>query len=177
MSTFDSTKPAARNAYDADIPPNLLNFMLRSWHPRARKLPRVLASAASFAERRQRLSQRFTGELLIIPSGHRKVRANDTYYSFRPGTDFYYLTGAVEPDCNESEDTSACMRGDSSELGRPARADAIAAGCKAWKAADSADEMGAATELIVLSGAISIETRATWPPPTESVDRAKMSRV
>ena len=99
MSTFDSAKPAARNAYDADIPPNLLNFMLRSWHPRARKLPKVLPNAASFAERRQRLSQRFPGELLVIPTGHRKVRANDTYYSFRPGTDFYYLTGAFEPDC------------------------------------------------------------------------------
>ena len=27
------------------------------------------------------------------------MRANDTYYAFRPGTDFYYLTGALEPDC------------------------------------------------------------------------------
>ena len=27
------------------------------------------------------------------------MRANDTYYRFRPGTDFYYLTGNLEPDC------------------------------------------------------------------------------
>jgi Xaa-Pro aminopeptidase len=33
----------------------------------------------------------------VVPTGHRKVRANDTYYTFRPGTDFYYLSGAFEP--------------------------------------------------------------------------------
>ncbi|HTT07093.1 MAG TPA: aminopeptidase P family protein [Steroidobacteraceae bacterium] len=99
MPTFDATKAPARNAYDADVPGNLLNFMLRSWAPGTRKPPRVIAHAASFAARRRRLSQRFPGELLVVPSGHRKVRANDTYYPFRPGTDFFYLTGALEPDC------------------------------------------------------------------------------
>jgi Xaa-Pro aminopeptidase len=99
MSTFDASKSPARNAYDADVPPNLLNFMLRSWNPKARKLPKVLTGAANFRKRRNRLSQRFAGELLVIPTGHSKVRANDTYYPFRPGTNFYYLTGAFEPDC------------------------------------------------------------------------------
>jgi Xaa-Pro aminopeptidase len=99
MSTFDASKSPARNAYDADVPPNLLNFMLRSWNPKARKLPKVLPGAANFRKRRDRLSQRFAGELLVIPTGHSKVRANDTYYPFRPGTNFYYLTGAFEPDC------------------------------------------------------------------------------
>jgi Xaa-Pro aminopeptidase len=98
MSTFDAKEPA-RNSYDTDVPPNLLNFMLKSWKPRARKLPKVLPNVASLRKRRERLSARFPGELLIIPTGHPKVRANDTYYSFRPGTDFYYLTGAFEPDC------------------------------------------------------------------------------
>jgi Xaa-Pro aminopeptidase len=97
--TFDATKPPTRNAYDAEVPPNLLNFMLKSWNPKARKLPKVLPNAASFKKRRERLSARFPGELLVIPTGHSKVRANDTYYVFRPGTDFYYLTGAFEPDC------------------------------------------------------------------------------
>jgi len=99
MSTFDAGKPPARNAYDADIPPNLLNFMLKSWNSKARSSLSVLPNAASFRKRRERLSKRFPGEWLLIPTGHRKVRANDTYYSFRPGTDFYYLTGAWEPDC------------------------------------------------------------------------------
>src|SRR5262249_37501319 len=39
------------------------------------------------------------GETLIVPTGHQKVRANDTHYRFRPGSDFYYLTGNLEPDC------------------------------------------------------------------------------
>jgi Xaa-Pro aminopeptidase len=99
MSTFDASKSPARNAYDADVPPNLLNFMLRSWNPKARKMPKVLPGAANFRKRRNRLSQRFVGEVLVIPTGHPKVRANDTYYPFRPGTNFYYLTGALEPDC------------------------------------------------------------------------------
>jgi Xaa-Pro aminopeptidase len=99
MSTFDASKSPARNSYDADVPPNLLEFMLKSWNPKARKLPKVLPGAANFLKRRDRLSKRFAGDVLVIPTGHPKVRANDTYYPFRPGTNFYYLTGALEPDC------------------------------------------------------------------------------
>jgi Xaa-Pro aminopeptidase len=99
MGTFDAGKGAARNSYDSEVPPNLLEFMLRSWRPKGTRLPKALRDAASFRARRERLSKRFPGELLVIPTGHRKVRANDTYYSFRPGTDFYYLTGVLEPDC------------------------------------------------------------------------------
>jgi Xaa-Pro aminopeptidase len=99
MSTFDAGKTPARNSYDADVPPNLLNFMLRSWNPKARRLPKVVPNAANFLKRRNLLSKQFQGEVLVIPTGHRKVRANDTYYAFRPGTDFFYLTGAFEPDC------------------------------------------------------------------------------
>ena len=100
MGTFDAGKGAApRNSYDSEVPPNLLEFMLRSWRPRNARPPKALRDAAAFRSRRERLSRRFPGELLVIPTGHRKVRSNDTYYSFRPGTDFYYLTGALEPDC------------------------------------------------------------------------------
>lgn len=108
MNTFDSkqtpstspqTPNTARNSYDADVPPNLLNFMLKSWSDKPRPLPKVLPHLANFRARRERLSKQFPGDLLVIPTGHRKVRANDTYYPFRPGTDFYYLTGAIEPDC------------------------------------------------------------------------------
>ncbi len=35
---------------------------------------------------------------MVIPTGHEKIRANDTPYRFRPGSDFYYLTGNTEPD-------------------------------------------------------------------------------
>jgi len=104
MNTFDNSKTPvpktpARNTYDSDVPPNLLAFMLKSWNPKGRKTPPALAHTRNFRERRERLSKQFPGELLVIPTGHPKVRANDTYYVFRPGTDFYYLTGAMEPDC------------------------------------------------------------------------------
>ncbi len=99
MSTFDAGKTPARNSYDSEVPPNLLEFMLKSWNPKGRKLPKVLPNAAVLRKRRERVSQNFPNELLVIPTGHRKVRANDTFYVFRPGTDFYYLTGVLEPDC------------------------------------------------------------------------------
>ena len=41
----------------------------------------------------------FRARSLVVPTGHEKVRSNDTNYRFRPGSDFYYLTGNLEPDC------------------------------------------------------------------------------
>ena len=100
MNTFDAGKTLARNSYDSEVPPNLLEFMLQELEsqgsascPRCCRMPRRSASGASACRKN------FPNELLVIPTGHRKVRANDTYYVFRPGTDFYYLTGVLEPDC------------------------------------------------------------------------------
>ena len=45
-----------------------------------------------------RSSAAFPGETLVIPTGREKVRANDTDYPFRPGSDFVYLTGEHDPD-------------------------------------------------------------------------------
>ncbi|PZM94100.1 MAG: Xaa-Pro aminopeptidase, partial [Actinobacteria bacterium] len=42
-------------------------------------------------------SAAFPGETLVIPTGPAKVRANDTDYPFRPGSDFVYLTGDHDP--------------------------------------------------------------------------------
>ncbi len=50
------------------------------------------------AARRLRLAQRFADKTLVIPTGNFKVRANDTDYRFRAGTDFFYLTSCEEPD-------------------------------------------------------------------------------
>lgn len=92
-------KSTARNVYDTDVPPNLLEFMLQSWRPADAKRFPARRGKDMFIQRRGVLSQQYPGEMLVVPSGHLKVRANDTYYPFRPGTDFYYLTGALEPDC------------------------------------------------------------------------------
>ena len=43
--TFDASKPPARNAYDADVPANLLNFMLKSWNSKIRRMPKMLPNS------------------------------------------------------------------------------------------------------------------------------------
>ncbi len=91
-----TAKPAS---HDTVPPPALLAYMTQGWKPDNRPLPKPIKAARYHASRRQVLSARFPGETLIIPTGHEKVRANDTNYRFRPGTDFFYLTGNLEPDC------------------------------------------------------------------------------
>jgi Xaa-Pro aminopeptidase len=73
--------------------------MVTDWKAPNTKLPKPVAGFESYERRRRALSQKFPGETLVIPTGHEKVRANDTNYPFRAGTDFYYLTGNTEPDC------------------------------------------------------------------------------
>jgi Xaa-Pro aminopeptidase len=80
-------------------PPALIDYMMRQWRPAPRRLPARITGSARFAARRAALSRLFAGEALIIPTGHEKVRANDCVYRFRPASDFYYLTGNLEPDC------------------------------------------------------------------------------
>jgi Xaa-Pro aminopeptidase len=78
--------------------------------------------AATFsAKRRRRLGEHFTGKTLVIPTGNPKVRANDTDYPFRAGTDFFYLTGCSEPDAVLVISPSAA--GPRSTLYVPARRD------------------------------------------------------
>ncbi|NOJ78974.1 aminopeptidase P family protein [Myxococcus xanthus] len=91
--------PAKPATHDTVPPPALLDFMMKSWKPRSKKLPPKIKQAEAFKARRRALSKLFPGETLIIPTGHEKVRANDTNFRFRPGSDFYYLTGNLEPDC------------------------------------------------------------------------------
>jgi Xaa-Pro aminopeptidase len=93
------SEPQAKPAtHDTLPPPALLDFMLKNWKSAPAKLPK-LRDVEGFRARRRALSKLFPSETLIIPTGHEKVRANDTYYRFRPGSDFYYLTGNLEPDC------------------------------------------------------------------------------
>jgi len=87
------------NSYDLQPPPALLDFMVTAWKPRSGKLPPRVRGHERFHARRRALSALFPGETLVIPTGHEKVRANDTSYRFRPGTDFYYLCGNQEADC------------------------------------------------------------------------------
>lgn len=97
--TSRPTPPEKPASHDTTPPPALLDFMTRGWKkPSSRPVSRLRHHEAFF-RRRRALSARFPGEVLVVPTGREKVRANDTHYRFRPGTDFYYLTGNVEPDC------------------------------------------------------------------------------
>jgi Xaa-Pro aminopeptidase len=85
-------------SHDPKRPSKLLEFMSTGWADRPR--PRTGAQEASplRAERRARLAAQFPGEVLVVPSGGHKVRANDTDFRFRPGSDFTWLVGSKEPD-------------------------------------------------------------------------------
>jgi len=95
--TYDN--PAKPASHDSQNPEALLAFMMERWRPASTALPRPHPQARVFAARRAALSARFPGEALVVPTGHEKVRANDTTYRFRPGSDFFWLTGNLEPDC------------------------------------------------------------------------------
>ncbi|MGX6606701.1 aminopeptidase P family protein [Micromonosporaceae bacterium Da 78-11] len=84
-------------SHDPDFPEAFLQFMRSGW----REDPLAVTprpEVPNYAKRRAALSEAFPGETLIIPTGNEKVRANDTEYSFRPGSDFAYLTGDHDPD-------------------------------------------------------------------------------
>jgi Xaa-Pro aminopeptidase len=92
-----SEKPAA--SHDTPNPENLLRFMMSGWAtPPEPPAATPIDGADRFAARRAALSRAFPGEAIVVPTGHEKVRANDEFYRFRPGSDFYYLTGNLEPD-------------------------------------------------------------------------------
>ena len=91
------TAPPA--SHDTPPPKALLDFMVQEWGAAPVSPSDPLPGHEAFERRRRALSKLFPGETLVIPTGHEKVRSNDTHYRFRPGTDFYYLTGNLEPDC------------------------------------------------------------------------------
>ncbi|MEZ4313651.1 MAG: Xaa-Pro aminopeptidase [Polyangiaceae bacterium] len=92
----DPAKPAS---HDTATPKALLDFMVQGWQPPTARMPEPIEHHEVFHGRRRALSAKFPGETLVIPTGHEKVRSNDTHYPFRPGTEFFYLTGNLEPDC------------------------------------------------------------------------------
>ncbi|HLT10838.1 MAG TPA: aminopeptidase P family protein [Micromonosporaceae bacterium] len=83
--------------YDADLPEKLKEFMRSGWIDAPLEVSRR-PEADHHARRRAALSAAFPGETLVIPTGREKVRANDTTYRFRPGSDFMWLTGEHDPD-------------------------------------------------------------------------------
>jgi Xaa-Pro aminopeptidase len=85
-----------QNAYDPDTPQALIDFMATGWAQRPLAAGKH-AEAARFARRREELSRAYPGTYLIVPAGEEHVRANDTFFRFRPSSDFAYLVGGGEP--------------------------------------------------------------------------------
>jgi Xaa-Pro aminopeptidase len=83
-------------SHDPAYPERLLEFMRTGWRDTEWSGP-ALPEAARYAARRAALATAFPNETLVIPTGHEKVRANDTDFPFRPGSDFVYLTGEHDP--------------------------------------------------------------------------------
>lgn len=89
----------ARATHDPATPEALIAFMMKDWDKAPARLPPPLPRADAYLARRRALSKLFPAETLVLATGHEKVRANDTHFRFRPGSDFFYLTGNHEPDC------------------------------------------------------------------------------
>jgi Xaa-Pro aminopeptidase len=78
-------------------PRTLFEHMTSHWGPAP--LDNTPHPAIAFtAHRRVALANQFPDAAIVVPTGNLKVRANDTDYRFRPGTDFYYLTACFDPD-------------------------------------------------------------------------------
>ncbi|WP_022886209.1 aminopeptidase P family protein [Glaciibacter superstes] len=69
------------------------DYISSQWAPQSDVLPPARESAAFAAARRARLSEKYTGQRLIIPAGRLKQRSNDTDYAFRAHSAFAHLTG------------------------------------------------------------------------------------
>ncbi|HVU75143.1 MAG TPA: aminopeptidase P family protein [Mycobacteriales bacterium] len=90
----DGTQP-----HDAEVPEVLMTYMGQGWLPAPDGSGVPTQRVAPYAaKRRALLSARFPGDVLVVPTGGLVVRANDTDYPFRAGSDYFWLVGDLEPD-------------------------------------------------------------------------------
>ena len=96
-ATPTAAEETGTRSHDVDYPETFLAFMRTGWRdsdPGGRAAPKPTTTPGAGP----RCRPAFPGETLIIPTGREKVRANDSLYPFRPGSDFVYLTGEHDPD-------------------------------------------------------------------------------
>ncbi len=98
MSTETPAEDKTTASHDPDRPQALLDFVTQGWASRVAELPAPSPSVPFRQARRQAVAARFPGEWVVVPTGTYKVRANDTDFRFRPGSDFAWLVGSHEPD-------------------------------------------------------------------------------
>ena len=81
-----------------DLPQAVWDFVTGGWKAEEPTPESPHPAAANFARRRADLARHFPGQTLVIPTGTIRERNPSDDYRFRPGSDFYYLTGSKEPD-------------------------------------------------------------------------------
>ncbi|WP_137230420.1 aminopeptidase P family protein [Streptomyces sp. BPSDS2] len=89
---------ARKNGLYGEVSSELAENMRQGWADTERHDLEPVAQAAYTARRRAALSARFPGELLVVPAGNPKARANDTNHPFRPSSDYVHLTGDQSQD-------------------------------------------------------------------------------
>jgi Xaa-Pro aminopeptidase len=97
-SSNPDTTSRSRASHDQAPTRALLDFMTQGWDVAQDDPAPAISGSENYRARREELSRRFPGMLIVVPAGVEKVRANDTTYPFRPGTDYLYLIGEGEPD-------------------------------------------------------------------------------
>ncbi|HET9030388.1 MAG TPA: aminopeptidase P family protein [Candidatus Aquilonibacter sp.] len=88
--------PETKTGYDPETPQALVDFMARDWVDAPVRIG-AHPQLARLASRRDELSRAFSGQYILIEAGDEQVRANDTFFRFRPSSDFAYLMGDGEP--------------------------------------------------------------------------------
>jgi Xaa-Pro aminopeptidase len=98
MENVTDMNPALPAEPSTGTPAALIDFMSGHWAIRPLDVDGPVAAAPFLAARRAAVAAKFPEDWLVIPTGPLKVRANDTDYRFRAGTDFAWLAGYHEPD-------------------------------------------------------------------------------
>ncbi|MCW2760217.1 MAG: Xaa-Pro aminopeptidase [Marmoricola sp.] len=88
----DNSTEKHTESHDPAVPEAYSAFMRTGWGDRELDLPAHPITEWARA-RRERLTEQFPGERLVIPAGGFKVRAADTDYRFRAETAHTYLSG------------------------------------------------------------------------------------
>ncbi|MDT0261894.1 aminopeptidase P family protein [Jatrophihabitans lederbergiae] len=97
--TTEQDDAEGTTSHDLPLSAGLAKAISENWeaaprmpHP-ANRSGQVTPGADTYARNRAALSAAFSGELVAVPAGVLKVRANDTDYEFRAWSGFSWLTG------------------------------------------------------------------------------------
>jgi len=86
-------------SYDIPMAEHLRNAIATDWAPAPPMAHPADPDGAPYAaRRRESVSRAFPGQLVVVPAGKLKVRANDTEYPFRASSSFTWLTGETAAD-------------------------------------------------------------------------------